>query len=359
LARRKQGWSKIAKERDERKERLITIVGPTAVGKSRVAFRQAQLLDTEIITADSMQIYKGMDIGTDKPKQEEREAVKHHLVDEVDVSKEYSVATYQKRARSIISDINEQDKLPILVGGTGLYVRAVIDRLIFSPETAPSQIRENLARESLGGSLLRQAQAFGSEVFDREAQTESAQARRDGELCRTIFEELASLDPEAAEKIGPGNTRRVIRALEVIKVTGKPFSSFQGEWPKRDSIYDLLFFGLTLPREELYQRIEERVDSMLSAGLLEETRTLLRSGGLSLTAKQALGYRQIVEYLEGKRNWEETVALIKTKTRQYAKRQLTWFRADPRIVWIDLTQDEPVSFICQKVKERWGIVCRG
>lgn len=326
MARRKQGWSKIAKERDERKERLITIVGPTAVGKSRVAFRQAQLLDTEIITADSMQIYKGMDIGTDKPRQEEREAVRHHLIDEVDVSAEYSVASYQAKARSIISDINEQDKLPILVGGTGLYVRAVIDRLIFPPETAPSQIRENLARESLGGSL---------------------------------FEELASFDPEAAEKIGPGNTRRIIRALEVIKVTGKPFSSFQDEWPKRDSIYDLLFFGLTLPREELYRRIEERVDSMLLAGLLEETKTLLRSGRLSLTAKQALGYRQIIEYLEGKRNWEETVALIKTKTRQYAKRQLTWFRADPRIVWIDLTQDEPVSFICQKVKERWGIVCRG
>lgn len=304
-----------------------------------MAFRQAQLLDTEIITVDSMQIYKGMDIGTDKPGQEEREAVRHHLIDEVDVSAEYSVASYQAKARSIISDINEQDKLPILVGGTGLYVRAVIDRLIFPPETAPSQIRENLARESLGGSLLRQAQ--------------------DGELCRTIFEELASFDPEAAEKIGPGNTRRIIRALEVVKVTGKPFSSFQDEWPKRDSIYDLLFFGLTLPREELYRRIEERVDSMLSAGLLEETRTLLRSGRLSLTAKQALGYRQIIEYLEGKRNWEETVALIKTKTRQYAKRQLTWFRADPRIVWIDLTQDEPVSFICQKVKEKWGIVCRG
>lgn len=305
---------------------MLVIVGATAVGKSRAAFCLAQFLDTEIITADSMQIYKGMDIGTDKPKQGEREAVRHHLVDEVDVSKEYSVATYQKRARSIISDINEQDKLPILVGGTGLYVRAVIDRLIFPPRTALSQLREELASES--------------------------------EAAGSLFEELQRIDPEAAEKIGPGNTRRVIRALEVIKVTGKPFSSFQGEWPKRDSIYDLLFFGLTLPREELFRRIEERVEGMLSAGLLEETKALLRGGRLSLTAKQALGYRQIVEYLEGKRNWEETVALIKTKTRQYAKRQLTWFRADPRIVWIDLTQDEPVSFICQKVREEWGIKCK-
>jgi tRNA dimethylallyltransferase len=307
------------------KERLLTIVGPTAAGKSRVAFQLAKLFDTEIITADSMQVYRGMDIGTDKPTPEERIIVKHHLVDEIDISTEYSVAAYQKKARSIISDINARGKIPILAGGTGLYVRAVVDRLSFPSETAPSKLREELAGKGEGGSL---------------------------------FEELTRLDPQAAEKIGPYNVRRIIRALEVIGLTGRPFSSFQGEWPRGESIYDLLFFGLALPREELYRRIEERVDRMIASGLLEETKSLLQQGELSLTARQALGYRQILEYLEGKRSWDETVALIKTRTRQYAKRQLTWFRADRRVLWIDLTRDEPVSFICQKVQEKWAVECR-
>jgi tRNA dimethylallyltransferase len=311
--------------RIDTKERLLVIVGPTAVGKSRVAFRLARLLDSQIITADSMQVYSGMDIGTDKPTPEERRIVKHHLVDEIDVAAVYSVAAYQRKARSIISDINARDRIPILTGGTGLYVRAVIDRLSFPAEAAPPRLREELWGEGEGGSF---------------------------------FEELTRLDPGAAEKIGPRNTRRIIRALEVIRLTGKPFSSFQGEWPKRESIYDLLFFGLTLPREELYRRIEERVDKMIAAGLIEETKNLLQRETPSLTARQALGYRQVLEYLEGKRSRDETISLIKTRTRHYAKRQLTWFRADPRIVWIDLTRDEPVSFVCQRVKEKWEVECK-
>ncbi len=309
---------------DKRKERVLAIVGPTAAGKSRVALKLATLLDSEIVVADSMQVYRGMDIGTDKLAAEERERVRHHLIDIVDIQEEFSVAAYQKMARNTISDINMRGKIPILVGGTGLYIRAVIDKLQFPSETKPYGQKKDLA-----------------EVNNK-----------------ILYQELENLDPESAKRIDPRNSRRVARALEVIKLTGKPFSYYQKEWKKRESIYDLLFFGLQLSRRELYYKINKRVDRMLSAGLLQETKDLYSKGlGNTATAIQALGYRQIVDYLRGEISWNETVSLIKTRSRQYAKRQLTWFRADPRIKWINMEKEAPVSIICSEIEKKWEIEC--
>lgn len=307
------------------KERLLVIVGPTAVGKSKTALKLAEFLDTEIIAADSMQVYKGMDVGTAKPTLEERKHIKHHLIDVVGIEEEFNVATYQKTARDVVADINRQSKIPILAGGSGLYIRSVIDRLEFPPEAKPSELRKEY------GGLSQE----------------------------TLYKELSKLDSEAAARIHPKNTRRIIRALEVMAQTGKTFSSFQEEWEKRESDYDLLFFGLWLPREKLYRKIEERADKMIAAGLLQETKDLMERGlEDSPTAAQALGYKQIIEYLKGKISWEEAVSLIKTRSRQYAKRQLTWFRADPRIKWINLEKEEPVSLTCQEAQKKWGIKCK-
>ncbi len=289
------------------KEQLIAIVGPTGAGKSIVAVELAKKLNGEIVSADSMQIYKGMDIGTAKLNQEEGKGIKHHLLDIVEPSKDFSVAEYQKIARQIISKINKEGKLPILVGGSGLYVRSVIDKFEFPGGTLSSPIRK--------------------ELLER--------AKKDP---NSLYEELLRLDPEAAKKIPASNQRRIIRALEVIKTTGKPFTAYQKEWEKRESIYNLKIYGLDLPREKLYTRINERVDNMMKSGLLVEVESLLAKEGLSLTARQALGYKEITAYLSGEMTLEEAIETIKKRTRNFAKRQLTWFKQDYRIRWIKVDE---------------------
>ncbi len=289
------------------KEQLIVIVGPTGAGKSIVAVELAKRLNGEIVSADSMQIYKGIDIGTAKLNQEERKGIKHHLLDIVEPSKDFSVAEYQKIARQIISKINKEGKLPILVGGSGLYVRSVIDKFEFPGGTLSSPIRKELQER----------------------------AKKD---LNSLYEELLRLDPEADKKIRASNQRRIIRALEVIKTTGKPFTAYQKEWEKRESIYNLKIYGLDLPREKLYTRINERVDNMIKSGLLVEVESLLVKKGLSLTARQALGCKEIAAYLDGEMTLEETVETIKKRTRNFAKRQLTWFKQDYRIMWIKVDE---------------------
>ncbi|MDP3012630.1 MAG: tRNA (adenosine(37)-N6)-dimethylallyltransferase MiaA [Candidatus Subteraquimicrobiales bacterium] len=292
------------------KESLITIVGPTGTGKSEVAVKLAKKLDGEIVSADSMQIYKGMDIGTAKLSLKKREGVNHYLLDVVETSKNFSVAQYQKLARAAISEITKKGKSPFLVGGTGLYIRSVIDKFHFPIGTLNSSIRKELQER---------------------AQIEP----------ESLYEELKKIDPETAAKIPSTNLRRIIRALEVIKTTGKPFSKFQKEWEKRESIYNLKIYGLEVPRDILYSRLNERVDKMIKSGLLVEVKTLLVRKRLSLTARQALGYKEIIAYLKGEVALEEAIETIKKRTRNFAKRQLTWFKRDYRIKWVNVNEKSP------------------
>ena len=285
---------------------LIIICGPTATGKSELAVELALALDAEIINADSMQLYQGMDIGTAKIPMDQRKGVPHHLLDILSVREDASVAAYQKIAREKIDHIRGAGKSAIVVGGTGLYIKSIIDERNF-PDTDPA-IRTRLERE---------AEEFGSAA---------------------LFSKLQERDPEAASKIEPANTRRVIRALEVIEATGQPFSA---NLPSDTSVLypDAFHFGLTLERELLAPRIDARVHRMWEQGLTEEVESLLdsglREGG---TASRAIGYAQAMAYLDGALGRDEAIESTITATRQYVRRQETWFKRDQRIQWLDAEQ---------------------
>lgn len=279
--------------------RVAAIVGPTAAGKSDVALQIAPALDAEIVSIDSMQAYVGMDIGTAKPTRSDRRVVPHHMIDVFDPSRDVSVAEFRDRARAAIQDVSDRGRLPLLVGGSGLYFRAVVDDLDFPPR-AP-EIRERLEAE---------AEDIGA---------------------RALHERLASLDPVAAGRIEPGNARRTIRALEVIELTGRPFSEADA-WDRYESIYGLDVVGVSLDREVLYPKIAARVDRMLTAGLVEEVARLQRAG-MGRTAQQALGYRQIIEMPDA--GPQAVRDEIVRATKRFARRQESWFRSDPRVHWID------------------------
>lgn len=279
---------------------LLVIGGPTACGKTEAALRVAEALGGEIVSADCMQIYRHMDIGTAKPTPEERARAPFHLIDFVDPRDGYTVADFQRDARAAIVDIHSRNHLPILCGGTGLYLRAVLGHLAFPPD--PSRL------EGIRRSLSREAERLG-----------------DAEMHRR----LAEVDPDAARRIEPNDTRRVLRALEVIEITGLPFSSQQriDETPGVD--YNRACFVLTRPRERLYEGIEGRVDDMLGAGWKQEVEALVRLGCTRASqALQAIGYRHLAVHLAGETGYSETVGLIKRDTRRFAKRQLTWLRAE-------------------------------
>jgi tRNA dimethylallyltransferase len=281
-------------------ERVAAVVGPTAVGKSRVAFEVAQRLGAEIISIDSMQIYQGMDVGTAKPSAAERGRVPHHLVDVRLPSDVVTVAEFQALARAAISDVTARGRLPLLVGGSGLYFRAVVDDLRFPPTSV--EVR---------GSLEAETQRIGAEA---------------------LHARLRELDPAAAAKVEPANARRTIRALEVIELTGRPFSENARGWEAYESRYDLAVAGLRRPRPELFDRIERRVQTMLEAGLVEEVSGLRVR--LGLTAGRALGYRQLIE-AEPDAPLAEVAGAIARATKRFARRQESWFSSDPRIRWFD------------------------
>lgn len=285
---------------------LVVIVGPTAVGKTDIAIEVAKRVGGEIVSADSMLVYRGMDIGTAKPTLEEMQGIPHYMIDVVDPDEEFSVAMYQKAAREWIDNITGRGKLPLLVGGTGLYVRAVIDPYDFTPAPGDEKLREQLKKEAL---------------------TLGAAA---------MHEKLAQVDPTTAARLHPNDVRRVIRALEVYYQTGKPFSQYQSLKTAGNPVYRLLMFGLTMDRQLLYQRIEQRIDLMLARGLVEEVKGLLERYERLGTALQGLGYKEIAAYLAGECSLQEAVDVLKRNTRRFAKRQLTWFRADDRIRWLDL-----------------------
>ena len=302
--------------------RLICLLGPTAVGKTEIAIQLAQRLNAEIISVDSRQIYRQMDIGTAKPTSQEQQAARHHLIDCVDISQPFSVADYQSLADTTITDIQDRGKWVLLVGGAGLYFRAVVDGLFEGPG-ADAALRERLEGE---------AAQHGVDV---------------------LHNRLRTCDPESADRIHPNNVVRVIRALEVYELTGTPMSQLQQQWHPEKQRYPFIAFGITMPRALLYRRIEQRVDVMLANGLIAEVESLLAGGyARDSVALQSFGYRELIVYLDGNCTYMEAVSQLKQNTRRFAKRQLTWFRKDTRIEWLD-RESTPniVGNILGKVKD--------
>lgn len=283
---------------------LVAVVGPTGVGKTALVLSLAEELPIEVVSADSRQVYRYMDIGTAKPTPEERRQVPHHIVDVVDPDEEFTLAQFQEMAYSAIEDILRRGRLPFLVGGTGQYVWAVLEGWRV-PKVPP--------QPELRARLYREAREKGSQA---------------------LFERLQKLDPHAAEFIDPRNIRRVVRALEVCLVTDKPFSAQRGKNPPP---YRTLIIGLTLPRPELYRRIDARIEKMLEKGLVDEVRKLLEMGyDLDLPSMSGIGYLEIGRYLRGEISLEEAVRQMKKRTRNFIRHQYNWFRlSDPRIHWVE------------------------
>lgn len=305
--------------------KVIAIVGPTASGKSAVGLELALALDGEIVSADSMQVYVGMDIGTAKATPEERALVPHHLIDVAQPDEIFSVARYQELAGAAVEDIWARGRLPVLVGGTGLYVDALIYGFLFPDEGRNPAIRAELERK----------------------------AREVG--VAALHDRLRSVDPKAAARIHHNDLRRIVRALEVYQVTGVPISEMQRRH-RGGKRYDARLFGLTMSRQQLVKRINDRVDQMVEQGLLDEVRRLLGAGyGPELTSMQAIGYKEFAEYVRGEATLEEALERIKVGTRRYAKRQMTWFKRNTDIEWINMddyaTPAEAAAYIGQATAE--------
>lgn len=309
---------------------VAAIVGPTATGKSEVALQVAASLQAEIISADSAQVYRGMNIGTAKLLPQERVGpegtpVPHHLLDIINPDQSFSVADYQRLARAAISDIHRRGNLPLMVGGTGLYYQAVVDPYYFTPMPGSSEIRQR---------LLSLANKHGN---------------------NHLYEQLKTVDPEAAQRVHPNDQRRLVRALEVYTMTGRPISESLARRRQQGSPYRLVTIALNMPRSCLYRRIEARVDAMIAHGLVTEVRQLLEKYDYRLPAMQALGYREIGAYVRGEMGLEETVALLKRNTRRLAKRQLTWFRRDKRLYWVEVGTQKTAdisAFITTFIREQ-------
>ncbi|MBI3754528.1 MAG: tRNA (adenosine(37)-N6)-dimethylallyltransferase MiaA [Deltaproteobacteria bacterium] len=302
-----------------RKIKLIVIVGPTASGKSALAVELAERFNGEIVSADSMQVYRAMNIGTAKPMQGQRERVAHHLIDAADPDEEFTAARYREEASRAIHEIRERGRNVFVVGGTGLYIRALTRGLFQGPGSNP-RLRRKLASENLGPGYL--------------------------------YEKLKEVDPDAAAKIHPNNLTRVIRALEVYSLTSKPISAFQKEHSFSEEPYEALNIGISVERNFLYKAIEDRVDSMIKAGLAGEVRRLLDMGySPDLKAMGGLGYKEMIGYIQNKYSLEYAVLEIKKNTRRYAKRQMTWFRREADIRWFAPDKKEDIM---AAVKEFFG-----
>jgi tRNA dimethylallyltransferase len=294
----------------------LLLAGTTAVGKSDVALLLAEQLDGEIISVDSMQVYRGLDIGTAKPSPVERARVPHHLIDVVDVTEPFDAAKFADLAHRAAEEIQSRGRVPILCGGTGLYFKAFLEGLGDTPP-ADAPLRAQLEATPLAD----------------------------------LLSELKERDPATFERIDRQNPRRVIRAVEVIRLTGKPFSAQRAEWKSASSIQHpaSFFLGLTRSSADLRARIDTRVEQMFQRGLVEETRQLLERGlAQNKTAMQAIGYRQVVEHLRGERSLAETIELVKIRTRQLAKRQMTWFRRQAKLNWVEIAPtDQPAAVTAQ------------
>ncbi len=299
------------------KQKLLVIIGPTAVGKTKLSIEMAKRYNGEIISGDSMQIYRGMDIGTAKIKPEEMEGIPHHLIDIKDPAENFSVAEFQLLVRAKIDEIAQKGKLPIIVGGTGLYIQSVIYDYQFSDVPGDEAYRLKLEER---------VKEIGNEA---------------------LYKELLEVDPESASQIHPNNVRRVIRALEIFHLTGKTMLEFQ-RTQQPDLLYDTAIIGLTMEREKLYERINYRVDIMVEEGLIDEVKHLYQQGLRDCQSIQAIGYKELFAYFDDKMSLDEAIVNLKQNSRRYAKRQLTWFRNKMEVNWFDMTDVENVS---KKIKE--------
>ncbi|WP_332690653.1 tRNA (adenosine(37)-N6)-dimethylallyltransferase MiaA [Halalkalibacter lacteus] len=288
------------------KEQLIVIVGPTAVGKTALGVSLAKKYNSEVISGDSMQVYKGMDIGTAKVTAEEQDGVSHHLIDIKHPKETFSVAEFQESCIPLITQVNKKGHVPLLVGGTGLYINAIIKQYQFESMPTDKRYRDELEQ-------------LASKLGNYELHTM-----------------LKEVDPKAAESIHPNNIRRVIRALEVTRVTGIPFSRQQTE-EQTVSPYTTAMVGLTMERSKLYERINKRVDIMIEQGLVEEAKALYDSGIRGCQSVQAIGYKELYDYFEGLYSLEDAIVNLKQNSRRYAKRQLTWFRNKTDATWFDMS----------------------
>ncbi|EEF58145.1 tRNA (adenosine(37)-N6)-dimethylallyltransferase MiaA [Pedosphaera parvula] len=297
----------------------ILIAGPTAVGKSELALHLAERLNGEIISVDSMQVYRGLDIGTAKPSPEERQRVPHHLIDVVDLTAPFDAAQFIRLAQAAVTDIQGRGQIPIFCGGTGLYFKAYLEGLGEAPP-ADDALRAELEKTPLP----------------------------------ELLKELAGLDPVTYDKIDCQNPRRVIRAVEVIRLTGKPFSAQRAAWAPPTTPHSQAppFFALSRENQDLHSRINVRVDQMFQRGLVAEVKNLMSHGlAENKNAMQAIGYRQVVEHLRGEHSLPETIELVKIRTRQFAKRQMTWFRRQAQAKWISVTTTNTVKELAAQLQQ--------
>ncbi|MGN0654489.1 MAG: tRNA (adenosine(37)-N6)-dimethylallyltransferase MiaA [Oscillospiraceae bacterium] len=300
---------------------IIVIAGPTASGKTAVSIRLAKELDGEIVSADSMQIYKGLDIATAKPTKEEMQGIPHHLMSFVDNSEKFSVAQYLEKAREVIADIHQRGKMPIVVGGTGLYISSLVDNIIFDEISSDGEVRARLTKE---------AEEIGNEA---------------------MLQKLMEIDEETAKTLHPNNLTRIIRALEAYELSGLTMSELKRRSREEESPYNACMIGLNFhDRQKLYDRINLRVDKMAKEGMVEEAFEFYKNERGN-TVCQAIGYKELIPYFEGKATLDECLETLKRETRRYAKRQLTWFRRDERIHWIYLDETVGEKNIIDKCKK--------
>ncbi len=299
-------------------KRVIVIAGPTCSGKTSLGLQLAKKLNTEIVSADSRQIYKHLTIGTAKPTKEELQKVKHHFINLLEPNEEYNASRFEIDGLKVLDEIHQKKKIPILVGGSGLYLKALVEGIFNAVDTDEKYRQE----------LLEIRKEKGNEF---------------------LYELLVKSDPISAEKMLPSNWKRVIRALEVYKLSGKPIGKLQVGYKRKDD-YNFLQFGLSWERSRLYKSIENRVDEMIENGLVNEVREILERGySPQLNSLNTVGYKEIIEHLDGKISIERAVELIKRNTRRYAKRQLTWFRKDQNIKWFEVDSGADLSGISDKI----------
>lgn len=305
---------------------IVVLVGPTASGKTALSIALAKAYDGEIVSADSMQLYKGMNIATAKPSMEERQGIPHHLMDILDANESFSVADYLKLAGDCIRDIHSRGKLPILCGGTGLYVNSLVDNICFEEIVSDATVRSRLSQEA----------------------AENGNAH--------LLERLRQIDPDTAATLHENNLTRVIRAIEVYELTGIPMSIHREQSRQNPSPYHACMLGLNYrDRQLLYDRINVRVDTMLESGLLEEARQVLQ-GNPGGTAYQAIGYKELRPYFAGEATLDSCIDSIKQESRRYAKRQLTWFRRDERIRWLYVDELGSLDAMAEKAKNEISAV---
>lgn len=310
------------------KKPLIILTGPTAVGKTALSIKLAKAIQGEIISADSMQVYRGMDIGSAKVTTEEMDGVPHYLIDVLDPDEEFNVVVFQKLAREAMEKIYANGHIPIIAGGTGFYIQAILNEIAFTETETDDSYRKQLEQ---------QAQEYGAQW---------------------LHDQLKEVDPQAAVDIHPNNVKRVIRALEFYKETGTKISEHNEAERQKQSPYNFAYFVLNMDRQKLYERIELRIDQMLEQGLIEEVRQLQEKGcHAGMVSMQGLGYKEILAYLQGECTLEEAIYILKRDTRHFAKRQLTWFRREREVCWIEkeaygLKEEKMLDAMLQILREK-------